>query len=62
MSNETLAAWPVFRIIRFYKDHNRSHTIKSYLTKAEAQAHCSKEDTHGPDWFDGYDYMKGYQP
>ncbi len=50
-----------FRIIRFrFKGSPR--TIKSNLTEAEAQAHCSKESTHGNGWFDGYDYMKGCKP
>ena len=52
-----------YRIIRFYRDDGRRpRTIKQGLTLAEAQAHCSREDTHGPGWFDGYDYMKGFRP
>ena len=56
----TPSAWPVYRIIRF-RQNGVPRTIKSHLTLAEAQAHCGKESSHGPGWFDGYDYMKGYR-
>ena len=59
---KTPAGWPVYRIIRFYRNGRRPRTIKSGLTEAEAQDHCGREDTHGPGWFDGYDYIKGYKP
>jgi hypothetical protein len=48
-----------YRIVRFYQNDRRPRTIKTGLTLSEAQAHCHREDTHGPGWFDGYDYMKG---
>ena len=48
-----------FRVIRFYQNGRNPRTIKNGLTEQEAQAHCQREDTHGPGWFDGYDYMKG---
>ena len=52
-----------YRIIRFFRSDNRKpRTIKNGLTEAECQEHCSREDTHGPGWFDGYDYMKGIRP
>jgi hypothetical protein len=62
-----------FRIIRFrFRGTKRypaaaisycdSRTIRSNVTEAEAQAHCSRDDTRGPGWFDGYDYMKGCAP
>lgn len=36
-----------FRIIRFrFKGGKR--TIRNNVTETEAQAHCSREDTHGP--------------
>lgn len=55
------AAPRCFRIIRFrYKGGSR--TVRNNLTEAEAQAHCSRPDTRGPGWFDGYDYMKGCKP
>lgn len=60
-SKDTPAAWPVYRVIRF-RQNGKRRTIKSHLTEAEAQAHCGRADTHGPGWFDGYDYMKGYRP
>lgn len=51
-----------YRIVRHYKDSFSKRTIKSRLSLAEAQNHCSREDTRGPGWFDGYDYMKGCRP
>jgi hypothetical protein len=54
-----------FRIVRFFNPclGRRSRTIKTGLTEAEAQAHCSREDTHERGvYFDGYDYMKGCKP
>jgi len=43
-----------FKIVRFYQDERPRRTIKRGLTQAEAQAHCQREDTHGPGWFDGW--------
>ena len=43
-----------YKIIRFKID-GRARTIKRGLSLEEAQAHCRREDTHGPGWFDGYD-------
>lgn len=54
-----------FRIIRFYHPsiNRKPRTIKSSLTEAEAQAHCSRPDTRKEGvYFDGYDYMKGCRP
>lgn len=51
-------------IVRFYRDSNRRPRIVAggrVHTRAEAQAHCSREDTHEldrngvPIWFDGFD-------
>ena len=43
-----------YRIIRFrFKGRNR--TIKRGLTLEQAQAHCQRDDTRGPGWFDGYE-------
>lgn len=55
------AAWPIYRVVRFYKSGRGPRTIKQGLTRAEAQEHCSRDDTHGPDWFDGFDLMHGYR-
>ena len=44
-----------YRIIRFYKTDRRPRTIKRGLTLEQAQAHCRRDDTRGPGWFDGYD-------
>lgn len=50
-----------FRIIRFYKAGGH-RTIRNNVSECEAQAHCSRPDTKGNGWFDGYDYMKGCAP
>lgn len=44
----------LYKIIRFRYEGDAT-VIKRGLTLEEAQAHCRREDTHGPDWFDGYD-------
>ena len=43
-----------YKIVRFYKDRD-SEVVDTDLTLAQAQAHCRRDDTHGFDWFDGYD-------
>jgi hypothetical protein len=48
----------MYRIIRF-RQHGRPRTMRQRLTLEEAQAHCRRDDTHGPGWFDGYDTMRG---
>ena len=47
----------MYKIVRFYAPHldKPSKVIKRGLTETEAQEHCSREDTHGDGWFDGYD-------
>ena len=52
---------PLYRIIRF-RFNDRPRVIRENLTLAEAQEHCSREDTSshstGPKaWFDGYEEM-----
>ena len=43
-----------YKIVRFrFKGGNE--VIATGLTLEEAQEHCSREDTHGDGWFDGYD-------
>lgn len=51
----------IYRIIRFRFGGNK-RTIRKHVTLTEAQNHCSRPDTKGPGWFDGYDYMKGCRP
>jgi len=47
-----------FKIIRFRRNSKTGdvskRTIKRGLTEKEAQEHCSREDTHGENWFDGF--------
>jgi hypothetical protein len=55
----------IYRIIRM-RQSGTSRTIRNNVTLTEAQAHCSRPDTHGVRggvrWFDGYDYMRGCRP
>lgn len=44
----------MYKIIRSYREDKPSKEIKKNLTLKEAQEHCSREDTHGEGWFDGY--------
>jgi hypothetical protein len=45
-----------YRIVRIYQaSHRRPCTIETGLTLEEAQAHCSRPDTRGETWFDGYE-------
>lgn len=50
-----------YRVIRF-RFKGKPRTLRNRLTLAEAQAHCGREDTRGPGWFDGYDFMRGCAP
>ena len=56
----------IYRIIRF-RFNGRPRTLRTGLTLAEAQAHCSRPDTSSHStgacaWFDGYEYMRGCRP
>lgn len=42
-----------YAIVRFTASGDNT-VIRRGLTLEAAQAHCRREDTHGPDWFDGY--------
>lgn len=42
-----------YKIVRFYREHG-SEVIATGLTLEEAQEWCSRDDTRGVDWFDGY--------
>lgn len=54
------SAWPVYRVIRFYRNGRKARTITNGLTLAEAQAHCQDPTTRREGvYFDGYDLMKG---
>ena len=43
-----------YKIVRFFQDDTPAQIIKTGLTLEQAQAHCKREDTQGPGWFDGY--------
>jgi len=42
-----------YKIIRF-RFNGTNRVIKRGLSLEEAQAHCSRDDTRGDGWFDGY--------
>ena len=42
-----------YKIVRFFREANNK-TMQTGLTLQEAQAHCSRNDTRGDGWFDGY--------
>ncbi len=45
-----------YKIIRFYRNGNKNRkTIKTGLSFEEAKEHCTREDTHGDGWFDGFE-------
>ena len=46
-----------YKIIRFYRDHDNRKTIRTGLTLEQAQECCSRDDTRGEGWFDGYESM-----
>ena len=45
-----------YKIVRFHRDNpeKNGETIEEGLTLKEAQKHCSRKDTAGDGWFDGY--------
>lgn len=43
-----------FTIMRNYRDNRDSEVIETGLTLLEAKEHCSRADTRGDGWFDGY--------
>lgn len=46
-----------YKIIRYYRNNKSKNqkVIRTGLTLEQAQAWCSREDTHKKDeWFDGY--------
>ncbi len=43
-----------YEIVRFYRDDTPEEIIETGLTLAEAKEHCSRDDTHGDGWFDGF--------
>ena len=43
-----------YKIIRFGLG-SEPRVIYTGLTLEEARAHCSREETHGEGWFDGYE-------
>ena len=57
MTDIQIGRGPTYRVVRFYRETwlTPQEVVKSGLTLVEAQEHCSREDTHGEDWFDGYE-------
>jgi hypothetical protein len=44
-----------YKIVRFFRrDSEGRRVVATGLTLEDAQEHCSREDTHGDSWFDGY--------
>jgi hypothetical protein len=44
-----------YSIIRFYQDPDKlNEVVKTGVTLEEAQEWCSRDDTKGKGWFDGY--------
>ena len=44
-----------YKVVRMYQERDKpSEIIKTGLTKAEAMAHCQRDDTKGDGWFDGF--------
>lgn len=43
-----------FVVVRFRREGDPEVILRG-LSRAEAQAHCRREDTHGDGWFDGFD-------
>lgn len=52
----------IYRIRRYRQQGGGARTVRSNVTLTEAQNHCSKPETRGTGWFDGYDYMPGCAP
>lgn len=51
--NEQVEPEPTYKIVR-YRFKGENEVLVRGLTLEQAQAHCSREDTHGDGWFDGY--------
>jgi hypothetical protein len=43
-----------YKIIRFFKDKHENEIVEEGLSLEDAKLWCSREDTHGEDWFDGF--------
>lgn len=45
-----------YKIVRFFRDPDRdTEVITRGQTLEQAQEHCSRDDTKGDGWFDGYE-------
>lgn len=44
-----------YTIRRFYADDRPSEVVTRGQSLEQARAHCSRDDTHGDGWFDGYE-------
>lgn len=47
-----------YMIVRYNYSNEDKRVVKTGLTLEEARDHCQREDTHGDEWFDGYDQEK----
>jgi hypothetical protein len=53
--NEKVRTMKTYRIIRYYaKPTKQNKVIATGLTLQQAQEWCSRDDTRGEGWFDGY--------
>ena len=43
-----------YKIVRFHFGDENEVVVRG-LTLEQAKAHCNRDDTHGDDWFDGYE-------
>jgi hypothetical protein len=50
----------MYEIVRFHRGDTPSTVVKVVDTLEEAKEWCSRDDTHGDDWFDGFREIPDY--